>query len=269
MNLQIKGYQSYFPLISDIIICKFWVTKKLFPFVDIIFLQVPGYQKVFPLNCWHRSFCDIKCVLASYHDGHSNSGYHPIGNDKHLYPLKTYSTSQWSIHPSIHPSSIHPSMFYLSSAATIPATGVDSRRPDLLTLDFHSALFHGSLSVRLCVHKSSFKHCDQVFLGRPRFPEQGIFMLVIVLMQAEEHIMYPYHLLSRLERRASVTSCIPNLAQSNVVGVSSPSLVRQIQRIITLSFLQSLCRSPAVRTHVYFSFQAAMQSVRMHRMLYP
>jgi hypothetical protein len=40
-------------------------------------------------------------------------------------------------------------MFYLSSAATIPATGVDSRRPDLVTYNLHSALFRGSLSERL------------------------------------------------------------------------------------------------------------------------
>jgi hypothetical protein len=81
-------------------------------------------------------------------------------------------------------------MFYLSSAATIPATGVDSRQPDLFTSDLHSALFPGSLSVRLLVLKSSFMHFDKVSLGRPCFPEQGIFMLVIVLMQAEEHQFY-------------------------------------------------------------------------------
>jgi hypothetical protein len=82
-------------------------------------------------------------------------------------------------------------MFYLSSAATIPATGVNSRRPDLLTSDLHSALFRGSLSERLRVLKSSFMHCEQVFLGHPCFPRQGIFILVIVLMQAEERITVP------------------------------------------------------------------------------
>jgi hypothetical protein len=123
-------------------------------------------------------------------------------------------------------------MFYLFSAATIPATGVDSAGG-------HSALFRGSLCVRLGDLKSSFMHRDQVFLGCPRFPGQGIFILVIILTQAEERITRPYHL-SRLVRRASVTSCIPSLAQSNVVGVSSSGLVLQIQRIIALSFLWSL-----------------------------
>jgi hypothetical protein len=124
-------------------------------------------------------------------------------------------------------------MFYLSSAPTIPATGGDSRRPDLLTADLQSALFRGSLSVRLRVLKSSFMHCDQVFLGCLHFPEQGIFMLVIVLMQAEEHVTCPYHL-SPLLRGASVTSYILSLAQCIAVGVSSPGLVLQIQWIIAV-----------------------------------
>jgi hypothetical protein len=34
--------------------------------------------------------------------------------------------------------------------------------------------------------ESSFTHWDWVFLGHPCFPVQGIFMLVIMLMQAEE-----------------------------------------------------------------------------------
>jgi hypothetical protein len=140
-------------------------------------------------------------------------------------------------------------MFYLSPAATIPATGVDNRRPNLLTSDLHSALFRESLSERLNDLESSFLRCDQVFLGRPRFPGQGIFILVIVLMQAEERITCPYHI-SRLVRRASVTPCIPSLAQNNVVGFSSPGLVLRIQRITALSFLRSLCRSPTVETHV-------------------
>ena len=109
-------------------------------------------------------------------------------------------------------------------------------------------------------------HCELVFLGRPRFPGQGIFILVIVLMQVEKRITCPYHL-SRLMKRASFTSCIPSLAQSNVVGVSSPGLVLQIQRTIVLSFLQSLCRSSAVGA--MFRFHVAMQSTRMHRKLYP
>jgi hypothetical protein len=140
-------------------------------------------------------------------------------------------------------------MFYLSSAATIPATGVDSMRPDLLTSDLHTVLFRGSLSGRLRDLRSSSMHCDQVFVGLPRFPGQGIFILVIVLMQSEERITCPYHL-SRLMRRASVTSCIPSLAQTNAVGVSLPGLVLQFQRIIVLSFLRSLCRSPAVGVYV-------------------
>jgi hypothetical protein len=157
-------------------------------------------------------------------------------------------------------------MFYLSSAATIPATGVDSRQPNLLTSDLHSALFHVPFSERLRDLKSSFMHYNQVFLGRPRFPGQGIFILVIVLMQAEECITCLYHV-SHLLQRASVTSSIPILAQSNVMGVSSPGLVLQIERIIALSFLRSLCRSPVVGA--MFRVHAAMQSARMHRMLYP
>jgi hypothetical protein len=67
------------------------------------------------------------------------------------------------------------------------------------------------------------------------FSWAGFFILVIALMQAEKSITCPYHLLSRLVRRASVISCIPSLAQNNVVGVSSPGLVLQIQQIIALS----------------------------------
>jgi hypothetical protein len=82
-------------------------------------------------------------------------------------------------------------MFYLSSAATIPATGVNSRRPDLPTSDLHLALFRGSLYERLRVLKSSFMHCEQEFLGHPCFPGQMIFILVIGLMNAEECITVP------------------------------------------------------------------------------
>jgi hypothetical protein len=51
-------------------------------------------------------------------------------------------------------------------------------------------------------------------------------------------------------KSSPVTSCIPSLAQSNVVGVCSPGLVLHTQRIIALLFLWSLCRSPAVGAHV-------------------
>jgi hypothetical protein len=89
------------------------------------------------------------------------------------------------------------------------------------------------LSERLRDLKSSFMHCDQVFL-----PRSSTFSWAGDLHFGNRIDAGWRDHRSCLMRRASVTFCIPSLAQSNVlVGVSSPGLVLQIHWIIALSFL--------------------------------
>ena len=70
---------------------------------------------------------------------------------------------------------------------------------------------------------SVLTHSDKVFLGLPLLRVLGILILVMEFMHEEERATYPYHL-KRLVRRAAVTSCTPNIAQSVSADTSSSSL---------------------------------------------
>ena len=137
------------------------------------------------------------------------------------------------------------SWFYFSTAAVVPVTGVGSRRLDCLTPALQATLLNGSVLSRLHTVMSVLTHSDQLFLGLPLPRRQGIFKFITVLMQEEDLAACPYHL-SRLVRKASVTSWIPSLAHRVSVAISWSGLIPRIQRIIDLSFLLSLCRSVAV-----------------------
>ena len=76
------------------------------------------------------------------------------------------------------------SMLYLSSAAGIPHSGVDSRWLERLTFDLQETLLSESTSTRLYVLRSAFMHSDQVFLGHPRLPGHGNLILVTLLIHA-------------------------------------------------------------------------------------
>ena len=78
---------------------------------------------------------------------------------------------------------------------------------------------------------SVLTHSDQVFLGLPLLLALGIIILVMEFMHEEERATCPYHL-KRLVWRAAVTSCIPNIAQSESEDTSSSSLTPHIQRTI-------------------------------------
>ena len=60
-------------------------------------------------------------------------------------------------------------------------------------------------------------------LGLPLLLALGIVILVMEFMHEEERATCPYHL-KRLVRRAAVTSCTPNIAQSESEDTSSSSL---------------------------------------------
>ena len=70
---------------------------------------------------------------------------------------------------------------------------------------------------------SAITHSDQVFLGLPLLLALEIVILVMEFMHKEERATCPYHL-KRLVRRAAVTSCTPNIAQSVSADISSSSL---------------------------------------------
>ena len=98
---------------------------------------------------------------------------------------------------------------------------------------------------RLHIFKSAFTHSDQVFLGLPLLLALGIVILVMAFMHEEERATCPNHL-KRLVRRAAVTPCTPNIAQSVSTDTTSSSLTPQIQGTIDLSFWPSRCKSGTV-----------------------
>ena len=100
-----------------------------------------------------------------------------------------------------------------------------------------ASLFSGSMLPRLHIFMSALTHSDQVFLGLPLLLALGILILVMG-MHEEERATCPYHL-KPLVRRAAVTSCTPNIAQSLSADTLSSSLTLQIQRTIDLSFRRS------------------------------
>ena len=130
----------------------------------------------------------------------------------------------------------------------VPGTRVGSRWLECLTPNPHASLFRGSMLPRLHICMSALTHSDQVFIGLPLLA-LGIIILVMEFMHEEEHATCPYHL-KRLVRRAAVTSCTLNIAQSVSVDTSSSSLTPQIQRTIDLSFQQSRCKSGAVGAQI-------------------
>ena len=66
---------------------------------------------------------------------------------------------------------------------------------------------------RLHIFMSVLTHSDQVFLGLPLLLALEIVILVIEFIHEEERATCQYHL-KRLVGRAAVTSCTPNIAQS-------------------------------------------------------
>ena len=102
---------------------------------------------------------------------------------------------------------------------------------------------------RLHIFMSVLTHSDHVFLGLPLHLVLGIVILMMEFMHEEESATCPYHL-KRLVRRAAVTSCTPNIAQSVSADTTSSSLTRHIQRTIDLSFGRSRCKSGAVVAQV-------------------
>ena len=98
---------------------------------------------------------------------------------------------------------------------------------------------------RLHIFMSVLTHSHQAFLGLPLLLALGIVILVMDFMHEEERATCPYHL-KRLVRRAAVTSCTPNIAQSESEDTSSSSLTPHIQQTIDLSFRRSRCKSGTV-----------------------
>ena len=127
---------------------------------------------------------------------------------RHLQPFKTKSIEQNAFKHDLTWSWV-----YFSTAAGVPGTGVGSRWLECLTSNPNASLFSGSMLPRLLIFMSALTHSDQVFLGLPLLLALGIVILVMELMHEEERAKCPYHL-KRLVRRAAVTSCTPNIAQS-------------------------------------------------------
>ena len=90
---------------------------------------------------------------------------------------------------------------------------------------------------------SVFIHSDHVLRGLPFFLVQGILKFGIDWIQDMVHCTWPYHL-SRQQRGTDVMSLMSSFCSSEAEGVSSVSLMPQIQQIMARSLLrscQSLC----------------------------
>ena len=87
---------------------------------------------------------------------------------------------------------------------------------------------------------SVFTHSDHVLQGLPFFLVLGSGTFVIDLIQDVAHYTWPYHL-SHHQRRTDVMSSMPSFSSTKADGVSSLSLMPEIQRIMPWSWRWSRC----------------------------
>ena len=106
----------------------------------------------------------------------------------------------------------------------------------------HASLSCGSMPARPHSLTSVFTHSDHVFLGLPCFLVPGIGKFVIELIQDVASCTWPYHLSRRL-RRTDVKSSMPSFFSNAAQGVSSQSMMPQIQQILAQSLWRSHCIS--------------------------
>ena len=102
---------------------------------------------------------------------------------------------------------------------------------------------------RLHISTSALTHTLQDFLGLQHPLGPGMAILVIEFVQEDARVTWPY-LLRCLVLSATATSWIPNFVYRVSMGTSSCGLTPQIQWIMDLSFLWSLCKSGAVGAQV-------------------
>jgi hypothetical protein len=112
-------------------------------------------------NCWTKFITQvggvaILTVFYSKHMYRAQNYRHIFKNNTYEIYLDNFVFSTWSL--------THYPCFYLSSAAGILATGVDSRRQDLLTLDLHSDQIYICISTTYSSNEWFFLiYCYQFF----------------------------------------------------------------------------------------------------------
>ena len=102
---------------------------------------------------------------------------------------------------------------------------------------------------------SVFTHSDHVFRGIPFFLVPGIRKFVIDLIQNMARCTWPFHL-SRRQRGADVISLMPSFCSSEPEGISSLSLMPQIQQIMA----QRRCSLGLFGPHVLLPWSIAEQT---------
>ena len=113
------------------------------------------------------------------------------------------------------------------------------------TLDLRASVFH---STGLAAPGYVEYQFPRVFLGLLRPIVFRIAWSVTDLTQDRVRCTCPYHLSYRL-RRTAVISAMPSFWSSEAEGVSSQSLVTQIQLIMNGSLRQSRCKSGVFGPH--------------------
>ena len=126
-------------------------------------------------------------------------------------------------------------------------------------LALYASLSCGSVSARPNSLISVLTHSDQVFLGLP-FPVQPVSIKFVTdLIWDLAHCTCPHHL-SRPLRRTAIIPIMPSFLSSEDDGVSSWTLVPQIQQIMAQSLRQSRFRSKVFGLHVLLPRSIADQT---------
>jgi len=132
---------------------------------------------------------DIRKTLNDFFSWTANGNLTKLSrNDPWVVTYQNYSNLTCIL---THSDSLTQSRIYLSSAAGIPHSGVDSRWLECLTFDLQETLLSGSTSAGLYDLRSAFIQSDQVFLGCPRLPGHGNLILVTLLIHAMDQMTIP------------------------------------------------------------------------------
>ena len=156
---------------------------------------------------------------------------HTCRRTDNLTPLIRYTS--YSILPSIHQSI----SILDSRVVRVPFYGVGSTRL-CRTPAFHASLSSGSKSAGPHLSTSVFTHSDHVFQGLPSFLVPTSGKCVTELINVVARCTRPYHL-RRRQRRTDVMSSMLSFCSSEAEGISSLSLMPQIQRIMARSLWRS------------------------------
>ena len=170
------------------------------------------------------------------------------GQYHHCYDIFVSPVTPILLHITFH-QSIHPYPFKIKVLPVPHSMGLAAR--GCRTPALHASLSSESKPGRPHLSIAVFTHSEHVFWGLPLFLVPGKFG--IDLTQDVTRCTWPYHL-SRRQRRTDMMPSLSNFCSCEAEGVSSLSLMPQIQQIMAPRSLRRNCRSswsfvPTFRYH--------------------